>query len=110
MKKRDWVVAAVILAAAFLFWAVNHMTRKEAAYLRISVDNEIYGIYDLSIDQEISIQDTNICRIEAGKVTMTEADCPDQICVHTAPISADGGTIVCLPNRIVLEITNGETG
>ena len=32
------------------------------------------------------------------------ADCPDQICVHTAEISKDGGSIICLPNRIVLEI------
>lgn len=108
MKKRDWLVAAVILAAAFLFWIVGRITQKPAEYLQITVDGEIYGMYDLSENQEISIGDTNVCRIEEEKVTMIQADCPDQICVHTAAISSDGGTIVCLPNRIVLEIRNGD--
>lgn len=42
--------------------------------------------------------------IEDGKVYMQEADCPNQICVHHTPISHRGETIVCLPNRIVIEI------
>ena len=55
---------------------------------------EVYGTYSLKENQKISIQDTNVCQIQDGYVTMTEADCPDQICVHTARISEDGGSIV----------------
>ena len=43
-----------------------------------------------------------------GEVKMTHADCPDQICVHSVPISRYGGTIVCLPNRIILSIEGAE--
>ena len=42
--------------------------------------------------------------IKDGEVYMQEADCPNQICVHHAPISHRGETIVCLPNRIIIEI------
>ena len=42
--------------------------------------------------------------IKDGEVYMQEADCPNQICVHHAPISHKGETIVCLPNRIIIEI------
>ena len=35
---------------------------------------------------------------------MTEADCPDKICVNTGKISKIGETIVCLPHRVVVEI------
>ena len=35
---------------------------------------------------------------------MVWADCPDQICVHQAPISHVGETIICLPNRVVVTI------
>ena len=104
MKKRDWIAAAVILAAALIFALVGKVTALPAQALRITVNGENHGIYDITEDQEIKINDTNICQIEDGKVRMTWADCPDQICVHTAEISKDGGSIICLPNRIVLEI------
>lgn len=104
MKRRDWIAAAVILAAALIIALVSKLTAEPAQALRITVNGEAYGIYDITEDQEIKINDTNICQIENGKVRMTGADCPDQICVHTAEISKDGGSIICLPNRIVLEI------
>ena len=49
---------------------------------------------------------TNTCVIANGIVSMTEADCTDLICVHTKSIDARGGTIVCMPNRVVLEIVD----
>ena len=42
--------------------------------------------------------------IKDGEVYMQEADCPNQICVHHSPISHKGETIVCLPNRVIIEI------
>lgn len=44
--------------------------------------------------------------IKDGKAYMLEADCPNQICVHHSAISHKGETIVCLPNRIIIEITD----
>ena len=35
---------------------------------------------------------------------MTDADCPDKLCVKTGRISKTGETIVCLPHRVVVEI------
>ena len=109
MKKRDWIAAAVILMIALIVAVGGRLTTGNAATLRITVDGETYGIYDITEDQEIKIGDTNICNIENGKVRMTWADCPDQICVHTAQISKDGGTIICLPNRVVLEILSEDS-
>lgn len=107
MKKRDLIAAAVILLAALTVWGAGRLLSSERpAQLKITVGGDVYGTYPLSRDQEISIGDTNICRIEDGHVSMVWADCPDQICVHTREITSDGGTIVCLPNRIVLEITD----
>ena len=39
-----------------------------------------------------------------GKADMESADCPNQICVHHSAISHTGETIVCLPNRVVIEV------
>ena len=42
--------------------------------------------------------------ISGGKADMESADCPNQICVHHSAISHTGETIVCLPNRVVIEV------
>ena len=42
--------------------------------------------------------------IKDGQAYMQEADCPNQICVHHSAISHKGETIVCLPNRIIIEV------
>ena len=58
----------------------------------------------LQEEQTIEINDSNLCRIQDGEVNMTEADCPDKLCMHQGPISISGETIVCLPNKVVIEI------
>ena len=73
--------------------------------LKISVDGKVYGAYSLEDKQEIKIGDTNVCQIEEdGTVSMTEADCPDHLCVKQGKIKEFGESIVCLPNKVVLEI------
>ena len=49
-------------------------------------------------------------KIKDGKVTMISAQCPDQLCRKQGPVFRPGETIVCLPNKVVLEIKgSGET-
>lgn len=102
----------IVLLIAFLCWFIPYIRGQftyEKAQLRITVDGEEYGIYSLEEDQVIHIGDTNVCVIKDGSVTMTEADCPDHLCMKQKRISKTGGTIVCLPNRVVLEIVSRES-
>ena len=39
---------------------------------------------------------------------VSEADCPTQDCVHTGAISRSGQSIVCLPARIIIQLTGGQ--
>jgi hypothetical protein len=110
MKKRDWILAAAILAVAFFLWAFGKLTADEGGYLRIMKEGKVYGTYELSRDREIMIDSGNTCQIRDGVVRMIHADCPDQICVHTAGITVSGGTIVCLPNKVVLEVISKKQG
>lgn len=38
---------------------------------------------------------------------MTDANCPDHLCMKQKAVDSTGGTIVCLPNKVVIE---GEKG
>lgn len=104
MKKKEFVFIIAILLAALLLWGGMFLMRKgDYASIRITVDGEEYGTYSLAEDTVISIAGTNICEIKDGKVKMIEADCPDHLCMKQKAITNAGGTIVCLPNKVVIE-------
>lgn len=47
---------------------------------------------------------TNTVQVEPGRIRVSAADCPDQVCVHQGWISTGVVPIVCLPNRLVIQI------
>jgi len=109
MKKKDLILICSVLVLAAAFWlvprAVGLFGNSKEQKLRITVSGEEYGSYSLEEDQVIKVGDTNVCEIKDKKVSMISADCPDQLCIHQRTIQLQGETIVCLPNKVVLEIT-----
>lgn len=109
MKKKDLILICSVLVLAAAFWlvprAVGLFGNSKEQKLRITVSGEEYGTYSLEEDQVIKVGDTNVCEIKDKKVSMISADCPDQLCIHQRTIQLQGETIVCLPNKVVLEIT-----
>ena len=109
MKKNDWILVAVILVLAGSgFLIFTSFGRQTAGIVKVTVDGEVFGTYSLKKEQEVEINDTNRLIIEDGQVDMIEADCPDQICVEHISISKNKETIVCLPNKVIVEIVGGE--
>lgn len=109
MKKKDLILICSMLVLAAAFWlvprAVGFFGNSKEQKLRITVSGEEYGTYSLEEDQVIKVGDTNVCEIKDKKVSMISAECPDQLCIHQRTIQLQGETIVCLPNKVVLEIT-----
>lgn len=109
MKKNDWIlVAAILVLAGIGFLIYTSFGRQTAGIVKVIVDGELFGIYSLEKEQEIKINDTNRMMIKDGQADMIEADCPDQICVDHQTISKNKETIVCLPNKVLVEIVGGE--
>jgi hypothetical protein len=117
MKKNDIILVAIILAiAGFSFIGLKLWQKYNtggAAVVVVTIDGKTYGEYPLSEDIEERINHPdgsyNILTIADGYALVTEASCPDQICVHHSPIRYQGETIVCLPNKLVVEIKGGES-
>lgn len=109
MKKNDWILVAVILILAGVgFLIYTNLGRQTAGIVKVTVDGDLFGTYSLKKEQEIKINDTNRMIIKDGRADMIEADCPDQICVDHKKISKNKETIVCLPNKVIIEIVGGE--
>lgn len=108
LKKKEILLIGSILAAALLLWAGMSISKKPQNNIRITVDGKEYGVYSLSENQTISINDTNVCEIKDGKAKMISATCPDHLCLEQKAVDASGGSVICLPNKVVIEGENSE--
>ena len=109
--KNDIILVAVILviaAAGFLFVS---LTRQEGNRVVVKVNGEQTQSFSLYENRTVEIvtgddgEFLNVLVIENGTAYMSQADCPDKICQNHRAISYKGETIVCLPHKIVIEIT-----
>lgn len=112
LKKNDWILIAGILIIALLAILFMTWSKKEGAKVVVTVDKQIYKTLPLNEDTTLLIgektMDYNILEIKDGKVRMTEANCPDKICVEHRAIHYDHESIVCLPHKVTVEIRGGE--
>ena len=115
MKKNDVILIAGLLLAALaafggISWYLAADTQKAEAV--VEVDGQEKGRYPLDQDTSVEIQledgSYNLLEIKDGRTDITEASCPDKICVDHRPVSRRGESLVCLPNKVVVEIENGQ--
>jgi hypothetical protein len=46
----------------------------------------------------------NTVTVKDQSIAITEADCPDKICINEGFISKPGETIACLPHKVIIEV------
>lgn len=113
-KRNDFILIAGILVlalAAYLGITYYQGANTENAVAVVTVDDVEYGRFPLDEDRieriELSDGSYNILEIKDGKADVTEASCPDGICVNHRAVSKQNQSIVCLPNKVVVVIENG---
>lgn len=107
IKKADIILLILIVAAGLMISFGPLAKHAGGTDVRITVNGDTYGIYSLMEDQTITIDEDghkNVIIIEDGTVRMESSTCRNQICVEHGRISLTGDSIVCLPNRVVVEI------
>lgn len=98
------VLATVVLAIFCAFTIIPGTTGTEVL---IQVDGRTVGKLDLHKNSALTFKgEKGSVRVETrdGRVRVTEADCPNRICVQTGWRSSGGEVIVCVPNRTVIRI------
>lgn len=107
MKSEDKRLIVGILFFAILFMGVFQF-RGIGKEVIVSRDGEEIYRFSLLEETHLSLENEpgqmNEVLIHGGKVSITAASCPDQLCVHQGKISKKGETIVCLPHKLVIEI------
>ena len=113
ISRNDVIVIIVILAVLAWVEILFSLNREKIGdTVIVTVDGETYGTYSLWEEQEVPIMidgvERNYLVIRDGMADMTKADCPDKLCVHQRAISKTNETIVCLPNKVVVQIAGSK--
>ena len=79
--------------------------------VQITQDGQVVGTYSLQQPRTLRYESQdggyNIVVIADGKVRVSEASCPDQVCVDQGWIPDGTVPVVCPPNRLVIQIEGG---
>lgn len=111
MKKQDFIVIGIILLAAVGIFAFLYFGNNGGAYVNVEIDGKTAESFSLDEDRVYTVKTengTNTLEIKDGYASVTEADCPDKICVRHRKINRNGESIICLPHRVVITVTDGE--
>ncbi len=109
MHKRDFVLIGIVLVLIVATCLVVALTKETGACVIVRVDGQQVATYSLLEDGEYSLNGgTNVLRIQDGKAYLTEADCPDHLCVKQGKVDQTGETITCLPNRLTVTVYGAE--
>ena len=97
-----------LLAALALYLGLA-AGRESGGWAVVRVDGEVTGRYSLSENGTYPLNGgSNILVIEDGQAWLSDADCPDKLCVQQGRVRYTGQVITCLPNRLTVTIEGGE--
>jgi hypothetical protein len=81
----------------------------ERPVARVFQDNRLIGTYPLDHEETILVGDKAKphmkIEIRNGAVRVAESDCPKGVCKHAGWVRTPGRSILCVPNRVLIEVT-----
>ncbi len=114
IKKGDIVLIFTLLVLSFIPEGIFYQTGNDASvsrmYAVIQVDGKVYKEVPLSGHHGTDVipiqteEGYNLVVIQDESVGITEADCPDKICISEGFVSKPGATVVCLPHKVLVEV------
>ena len=113
LRKGDLYLIGGCLLAALVLCGLWLLLRQTGASVVVEQDGRETARYALSEDRTVKIEGAggyNLLVIEGGEAWLSEADCPNLLCVKTGKIRYAGQSIVCLPHKLAVRIAGGASG
>ena len=108
-RKNDVILIAALTLTFALIGACLLLLGKQGDTVTVTVDGKLYGEYPLARDTAVEILSEgghNLLVIRDGAALVEDASCPDGICASHRPISRNGESIICLPNKVVISVSS----
>jgi hypothetical protein len=104
----DYIVIGLVLLAAVA--AIPWLHERAGAVGRwaiVRLDGQIVHRLSLTRDQEATVTGPageTVIQVQRGRVRVLESPGPQQVCVRQGWIHKPGEALICLPNRVTIEI------
>ena len=109
-KKADGILIGIFLLIGLLGGILLFLLGERGQKVQVRVGGEVQAMYRLEVNGRYHIEcvegGSNTLVIQDGKAWIEDASCPDGLCMHMGKIMQQGQSIVCLPNQVVIEITD----
>ncbi len=103
-NKYDFVLSGLILFFSFSFiFSFNNNGKNQEIKAFIYTDNKLIKEINLSKHLIVDIDKVRV-EVEKGRIRVLKSNCPGGICKHSGWISSPAQTIICLPNKLLIEI------
>jgi hypothetical protein len=111
LKAGDYVVIGGVIALIFRFFSWSFGTgNAEMRLLIVSPGSREY--VSLDVNREVLVEGplghTRVV-IRGGEAWIEEAPCRDKVCITMGKVRRPGEQVVCLPNRVIIEVVGGRS-
>lgn len=103
IKKKELIFIISVLLICVIGILLIKFSKSDAQMVKITQNNEVLYSVPLDIDTVIALEHNTVV-IKDGFAFVSKADCHNQICVNTPKISKKGEQIICLPNKVIVEV------
>lgn len=112
--KNDIILVGALLGISLFLFMLPRFRKENPGLKEVVIlqEGEETGRYKLTENNTVTIkgqdESYNLLLIHEGKARITDADCPDQLCVRQKDIGRNGESIICLPHQLVILIESPE--
>lgn len=108
------VFLLLLLTLGSLLWIISFPPKKASGNRLANIYQNGKLIQSISLDEVSEVYTftvtgtdncTNEIEVRPGCIGIISADCPDKLCVHMGFIDSSQLPVTCLPNHLVIQIT-----
>lgn len=111
LNKNDILLIIVLLIISIICIFILNKNDKKNKVATVYYNNELIKTIDLNIDKTYEIEGYNgivKIKVKNQKIKVLEEKSPLHLCSKSGYISKSYETIVCLPNKVVIEIEGND--
>ncbi|NTV29813.1 MAG: NusG domain II-containing protein [Candidatus Omnitrophica bacterium] len=101
------IATVLLLALSAVIWTAwgHYRSAGQSRQVVVWQDRRVVMQAGLERDTVFPVLDGRMqIEVRAGRVRVAASDCPGHVCLHTGWISQAGQKLVCVPNRVLVEI------
>lgn len=109
MNKNDFKLIIIVIVISLIFIFLYLINKKEANYAFVYHESDLILKIDLNINNIYHVEGDNgdvVIEVKNKKIKVISENSPYHLCSKQGEISNTGESIICLPNKIIIELPN----